>query len=146
MKLLRQAEKLGKITKQHLITTFRIKLFDVTEFKVILDFIPNHTSDNHTWFQASSDPDHPDHDKYRDYYVWEDALNEPPYNETTNPQKPPNNWVSERGVNFFVCVLSNYSFIDKHHARSISLGMVGKEATILLPFVIHRYSRLELKK
>jgi maltose alpha-D-glucosyltransferase/alpha-amylase len=38
--------------------------------RVITDTIPNHTSDQHPWFQASRDPSHPEHDKYRDWYVW----------------------------------------------------------------------------
>ena len=37
--------------------------------RVIIDFVVNHTSDQHPWFQASrSDPDGP----YGDYYVWAD--------------------------------------------------------------------------
>jgi alpha-glucosidase len=53
--------------------------------RVILDYIPNHSSDRHPWFQASkssrSDPK-------RDWYVWRD------------PGKhggPPSNWLSEFG-------------------------------------------------
>jgi maltose alpha-D-glucosyltransferase/alpha-amylase len=38
--------------------------------RVIADLIPNHTSDQNLWFQASHDPSHPQHDKYRDWYVW----------------------------------------------------------------------------
>lgn len=38
--------------------------------RVIADLIPNHTSDQHPWFQASRDPSHPHHEKYRDWYVW----------------------------------------------------------------------------
>ncbi len=38
--------------------------------RVIADLIPNHSSDQCAWFQASRDPDHPQHDKYRDWYVW----------------------------------------------------------------------------
>ena len=38
--------------------------------RVIADLIPNHTSDQNLWFQASRDPYHPDHEKYRDWYVW----------------------------------------------------------------------------
>jgi maltose alpha-D-glucosyltransferase/alpha-amylase len=41
--------------------------------RVIADLIPNHSSDQHPWFQASRDPDHPDHAKYRDWYVWSDT-------------------------------------------------------------------------
>jgi maltose alpha-D-glucosyltransferase/alpha-amylase len=38
--------------------------------RVIADLIPNHTSDQNPWFQASRDPEHPEHDRYRDWYVW----------------------------------------------------------------------------
>ncbi len=38
--------------------------------RVIIDFVMNHTSDQHPWFQASrSDPDGP----YGDFYVWSDS-------------------------------------------------------------------------
>ncbi|XP_017287302.1 neutral and basic amino acid transport protein rBAT [Kryptolebias marmoratus] len=49
--------------------------------KLIMDFIPNHTSDNHRWFNLSRTRD----PQYADYYVWTDC------NET-HPK--PNNWVS----------------------------------------------------
>jgi maltose alpha-D-glucosyltransferase / alpha-amylase len=38
--------------------------------KIMVEMIPNHTSDQHAWFQASRDPSHPEHEKYKDYYVW----------------------------------------------------------------------------
>ena len=38
--------------------------------RIIADLIPNHTSDQNAWFQASRDPSHPDHARYRDWYVW----------------------------------------------------------------------------
>ncbi|MGC9357923.1 MAG: maltose alpha-D-glucosyltransferase [Anaerolineae bacterium] len=41
--------------------------------KVIVELIPNHTSDQNPWFQASRDPNHPEHEKYRDWYVWSDT-------------------------------------------------------------------------
>ena len=34
--------------------------------RVIADLIPNHTSDQCAWFQASRDPSHPEHHTYRD--------------------------------------------------------------------------------
>src|SRR5690606_185203 len=38
--------------------------------RVIIDFVMNHTSDQHPWFQASrSDPDGP----FGDFYVWADT-------------------------------------------------------------------------
>jgi len=38
--------------------------------RVIMDLVPNHTSDQHPWFLASRDPSHPQHSVYRDWYVW----------------------------------------------------------------------------
>jgi maltose alpha-D-glucosyltransferase/alpha-amylase len=40
------------------------------DLRVIIDFVMNHTSDQHPWFQASrEDPDGP----YGDFYVWSDT-------------------------------------------------------------------------
>lgn len=41
--------------------------------KIIVELIPNHTSDQHPWFQASRNQHHPEHEKYRDYYVWSET-------------------------------------------------------------------------
>ena len=38
--------------------------------KIMVELIPNHTSDQHEWFQASRNPSHPEHQRYKDYYVW----------------------------------------------------------------------------
>lgn len=55
------------------------------DMKVVMDFVPNHTSDQHEWFKESrSSRDNP----YRDFYVWRDA--KPDGSE-------PNNWVSLAG-------------------------------------------------
>ena len=52
--------------------------------KVILDYVPNHTSDQHPWFEESrSSKDSP----LRDWYVWRDGRN----------GAPPTNWVSVFG-------------------------------------------------
>ncbi|XP_030768024.1 maltase 2-like [Sitophilus oryzae] len=53
--------------------------------KVILDYVPNHTSDQHAWFQASLKND----SVYADYYVWKDAV------IVNGTRTPPNNWLSE---------------------------------------------------
>lgn len=50
--------------------------------KVVLDFVPNHTSDEHEWFKKALAGE----EKYRDYYVWADGLD--------SGAKPPCNWVS----------------------------------------------------
>ncbi|MDN5274960.1 MAG: alpha amylase, alpha-glucosidase [Candidatus Saccharibacteria bacterium] len=44
------------------------------DIRVIFDLVPNHTSDQSEWFKASRDPDHPDHEMYRDYYIWRDPV------------------------------------------------------------------------
>jgi alpha-glucosidase len=50
--------------------------------KVIIDWVPNHTSDRHPWFlESRSGPDSPK----RDWYVWRDAA---------PGGGPPNNWQS----------------------------------------------------
>ena len=41
--------------------------------RIMVELIPNHTSDQHPWFQASRDPSNPDHEKYKDYYIWSDT-------------------------------------------------------------------------
>ncbi|KAH0952270.1 hypothetical protein HN011_004404 [Eciton burchellii] len=50
--------------------------------RIILDLVPNHTSDEHYWFQESIKRS----SKYEDYYIWA--------NGTENNRKPPNNWRS----------------------------------------------------
>jgi len=53
------------------------------DIKVIMDFIPNHSSEEHEWFQKSVKKEEP----YTDYYVWADGKN----------GGPPNNWRSVFG-------------------------------------------------
>ena len=43
------------------------------DLKIMVELVPNHTSDQHAWFQASCNPAHPEHTRYRDYYVWSDT-------------------------------------------------------------------------
>ena len=52
------------------------------ELRVILDFVPNHSSDQHAWFKESrSSRDNP----RRDWYIWRDPAPD---------GGPPNNWLS----------------------------------------------------
>ncbi|XP_053690081.1 maltase A3-like [Sabethes cyaneus] len=55
--------------------------------KVILDFVPNHSSDEHEWFLKSAKRV----SGYEDYYVWRDGRPNP---ENPNKPLPPNNWLS----------------------------------------------------
>ncbi|HSQ39273.1 MAG TPA: alpha-amylase family glycosyl hydrolase, partial [Anaerolineales bacterium] len=50
------------------------------DLRIIVELVVNHTSDQHPWFQASRDPQHSDHARYRDWYVWSDT--DRPYAET----------------------------------------------------------------
>lgn len=56
--------------------------------RVILDLVPNHSSDQHEWFlrSAARDP------QYEDYYVWSDGKL-----DTFGVPQRPNNWLSVFG-------------------------------------------------
>jgi alpha-glucosidase len=55
------------------------------DLKIIVDYVPSHTSDQHRWFQASrASRDNP----YRDWYVWRDPRPD---------GSPPNNWAATFG-------------------------------------------------
>jgi alpha-glucosidase len=53
--------------------------------KVILDFVPNHTSDQHPWFIESRSSGI---NRKRDWYIWRDGKPD---------GRPPNNWISQFG-------------------------------------------------
>lgn len=53
--------------------------------RVLLDFVPSHSSDRHPWFRAAR---RSRDDPRRDWYVWRDAGAD---------GGPPNNWISEFG-------------------------------------------------
>ena len=53
--------------------------------KLLLDFVPNHSSDQHPWFvESRSSRDNPK----RDWYIWRDPAPD---------GGPPNNWISDFG-------------------------------------------------
>ncbi|KAL0983846.1 hypothetical protein UPYG_G00133510 [Umbra pygmaea] len=60
--------------------------------KLIMDFIPNHTSDKHQWFNLSRSGE----EHYKDYYIWANC----------NSTHPPNNWVSVFGN-------SSWTYVDE---------------------------------
>jgi len=54
--------------------------------RLILDFVVNHTSDQHKWFRDSKSSKTAEH---RDWYIWRDGK---------GPGQPPNNWFSTFGL------------------------------------------------
>lgn len=54
------------------------------DIKIVLDFVPNHTSNESVWFDKALEGD----EKYLDYFIWEDGV----VNEDGS-LSPPNNWV-----------------------------------------------------
>jgi alpha-glucosidase len=53
--------------------------------RIIVDIVPNHTSDQHAWFQAAIAS--PEGSAERDYYIFREG-------KGTNGELPPNNWES----------------------------------------------------
>ncbi|XP_068145390.1 maltase A3 [Drosophila tropicalis] len=53
--------------------------------KIVMDFVPNHSSDENVWFQKSVKREK----GYEDYYVWHDGYK----NATTGEREPPSNWL-----------------------------------------------------
>ena len=57
--------------------------------KLLLDLVPNHSSDQHPWFvESRSSRDSPK----RDWYIWRDAVT-----GANGERLPPNNWISDFG-------------------------------------------------
>uniref|UniRef100_A0A182P5V8 alpha-glucosidase n=1 Tax=Anopheles epiroticus TaxID=199890 RepID=A0A182P5V8_9DIPT len=52
------------------------------QLRIILDFVPNHSSDEHEWFKKSVKREQ----GYEDFYVWQDP-------KPGTDREPPNNWV-----------------------------------------------------
>jgi alpha-glucosidase len=65
--------------------------------RVILDFVPNHTSSQHPWFlesRASRD------NSKRDWYIWHDPIaydHDPEHDSRPRNEQHPNNWESQFG-------------------------------------------------
>ncbi|XP_070579208.1 uncharacterized protein [Ptychodera flava] len=58
---------------------------EIKGVKVVLEFIPNHSSDEHPWFVESRKSQNND---YSDFYIWADG---------DSDRYPPNNWVNAYG-------------------------------------------------
>jgi len=74
-----------KITVNHIQLRNAFGHVLISGVRILLDFVPNHSSDEHEWFQKSVKKIDP----YTEYYVWLDGK----VDENGN-KIPPNNWVS----------------------------------------------------
>ncbi|OWR49124.1 maltase A1-like [Danaus plexippus] len=62
-----------------------IKKANELDIKIVLDFVPNHSSNESFWFEEALKGD----EKYYDYFVWEDGVI-----DENGVMYPPNNWNS----------------------------------------------------
>lgn len=56
--------------------------------KIMIDLVPNHTSDEHKWFRESR-KSAAETNPFRDWYIWKDGIPSP---DTSKRPLPPNNW------------------------------------------------------
>ena len=57
------------------------------DIRIIVDMVPNHTSDEHEWFRQSRQSRE---DAYSDWYIWKD----PKGHDKAGKPIPPNNWIN----------------------------------------------------
>ncbi|KAG5309991.1 MAL2 Maltase, partial [Acromyrmex insinuator] len=77
---------------------------------VVLDLVPNHTSDKHIWFQKAL------HKKYKNYYIWADGRN-------NDDKTPLNNWISVFGGSAWTYVKSlNQWYLHQFQYRQPDLN------------------------
>ncbi|KAF8792779.1 Maltase A3 like protein [Argiope bruennichi] len=81
------------------------------DLNIIIDFVANHTSDQHPWFIKSINKVEP----FTDFYIWVDAKP-----ESTEEPLPPNNWLSkvlqfwlDKGVDGFRIDAASHIFEDE---------------------------------
>jgi alpha-glucosidase len=79
--------------------------------KIIMDFVPNHSSDQHPWFiESKSSVNNPK----RDWYVWRDP---------TADGSPPNNWLSVFGGSAWeLSTLTNQYYLHSFLAKQPDLN------------------------
>lgn len=76
------------LTNTHVasLTEFKLNvLYPSPGIRVVLDYVPNHTSNESDWFVRSAKRE----PGFEDYYIWANGTQDAQGN-----QQPPNNWVS----------------------------------------------------
>ncbi len=84
--------------------------------RVIADFVMNHTSDQHPWFQAArSSPDSP----YRDFYVWRDERPAEKPGDVVFPDQETSNWAYDRKAKQY--------YLHKFYSHQPDLNLANPE-------------------
>ena len=84
--------------------------------RVIADFVMNHTSDQHPWFQAArSSPDSP----YRDFYVWRDEQPAEKPGDVVFPDQENSNWAYDRKAKQY--------YLHKFYSHQPDLNLANPE-------------------
>ncbi|XP_063995481.1 maltase 1-like [Diachasmimorpha longicaudata] len=87
-----------------------IKRSKALKIKIILDLVPNHTSDDHKWFVQSK----AGNEIFKDYYIWRSS---------TGQDNPPNNWLSRFGNTAWQYEASRQaSYLHQFHIRQPDLN------------------------
>lgn len=108
------------ITNSSLIFPFKI----LSDLKLIVDIVINHSSDKHRWFIDSINKE----ENYIDYYVWRD----PKAYDFNGKPIPPNNWVSQKNILILSSIsvkiyFINFVFKGKHFQRKYLAIMTNTE-------------------
>ncbi|XP_078714084.1 amino acid transporter heavy chain SLC3A1 isoform X2 [Lampetra fluviatilis] len=91
------------------------------EMKLILDYIPNHTSDQHGWFNKSRNRE----GTYADYYIWRNCTQ----------GTPPNNWEVlrfwlKKGVDGFIVDNVKWLLEADHLRNEVQVNLTQDPGTI----------------
>ena len=103
--------------------------------RVVLDFIPNHSSDQHPWFIKSLQREEP----FTDFYIWADPKG---FDELGNPI-PPSNWVIIFEARRAEEVKRFKSFLD-FEVSWVNVDLQRRTATILFTPIFDSTTRFEL--
>lgn len=87
-------------------------------FKIIMEFVPNHSSNEHPWFEASKKSKEKEN-KFRDYYIWRVGAGK---------DKPPNNWISVFGGSAWTYDnTTEQYYLHQFHKEQPDLNLRNKE-------------------
>lgn len=106
--------------------------------KLILDFVPNHSSDQHIWFQKSINPNDPDFKTYQNYYIWDKGILLP-----NGTRAPPSNWLSIFGGSAWTWMDSRqeyylHQFSEKQPDLNYRNPIVSEEMKEVLRFWLRK--------